>query len=309
MALDPAAAGRDRPEAWVAAAWAVLALELALAIYLGLKNSGAGPIHAYVKGPLLIAGLALLVGSFGIAWSLLRRPFLRPQRLVALCVLGFVLATVSYPLPFPSFRSHRPSTVRVGLPARGAWTVAWGGDELRYSMRMRPDRCYGFLLVRAIDGRTRATPDDPRSAYAFGEDVLAPCFGKVAAVDEDRPDDGAGRDDLGNHVVLEIAPGEFLFLGGLARDSVEPEVGDEVTEGERIARVGFSTTNLMVPEPHLSIHVQATPVPFEGQGIPFYFFGCSIDGHPVQRAVPSGRGLFVGHPLTGQTIEKGGKAP
>jgi hypothetical protein len=300
---------RQRPELWVAAAWAVLALEFALAIYLGMKRPGVGPIRAYVQGPILLLLLALLVGASGLVRSSFRRPFLRPQRLVAFCVLGFVVATATYPLPFPSYRGDKPSTVHVGMPAAGAWTVAWGGEDPRFSMRTRPDRCFGFLLVRAVEGRTRAKPDDPLSAHAFGETVIAPCAGKVVSVVEDRPDTGAGPDDLGNHVVLEIARDEYLFLGGLAQGSVEPEIGAQVTQGTPLARVGFSAASLIVPEPHLAIHVQSSPAPFEGQGVPFYFFGCSIDGHPVQRGVPSGQGLFVGHPVTGQTIETSGRSP
>lgn len=300
---------RAGPEPWVAAAWAVLALEFALAIYLGLKRPGVGPIRAYVQGPILLLLLALAVGASGLAWSLFRRPILRPQRLIAMCVLGFVIATVTYPLPFPSFRADKPSTVRFALPANGSWTVAWGGEDPMFSLRTRPDRCFGFLLVRAKDRLTRAEPDDPSSAYAFGEPVIAPCFGKIVSVVEDRPDTGAGPDDLGNHVVLEVAPGEFLFLGGLAQGSVEPEIGAEVPQGAPLARVGFSASSILVPEPHLSMHLQSTPAPFEGQGIPFYFFGCAIDGQPVQRGVPAGRGLFVGHPVTGQTIEAGGRTP
>jgi hypothetical protein len=289
----------------VAAAWALVVLEFVLAIVLGMKRPGATAVHVYLYGPIALAALALLVGAAGLVTSWLRRPFARPQRLIALCVLGFVIASATYPLPFPSARSSHPSSVRMRFPATGEWTTAWGGesDESRL-LRTRPDRGFGFSFVLAQDGATRADPARPESAFAFGAEVVAPAAGRVARVEDALDDDGRPHaHDLGNHVVLEVAPGEFLFVTGLQRGSIQVRAGDDLAAGAALGRIGFSAWSPLLPEPHLALHVQDTPDPIFGQGIPFYFFESAIDGQRTTRAAPVGRGYFPGRAPAGQRIE------
>lgn len=293
-----------RPEAWVLAAWVVVALEAALAIYLGMKQPGALPIRVYVFGLPILAAVALLVGLVGAVISYRNRPFATPQRLVALCLLAFVFGSASYHLPFPSHRSSRPSRVRITAPFEGEWTMAWGGPENSNElMATRPDRRFGMLFVLARDGATRADPTAPISAFAFGAPVLAPCDGVVARVVGDLPDAGLdAQDDLGNHVVLEIAPQEFLFLTGLEHDSLTVRLGEHVTRGQLLGRVGFSAASFVLPEPHLGLHVQDTPEPIWGQSIPFYLHDVIVNDEPIQRAAPQGRGYFPGYPPQGDRV-------
>jgi hypothetical protein len=291
-------------EAWVVCAWIVVAAEFVLAIVLGLKRPGAMPVKVYLYGPFLIAASSLGVGIAGLVWSARRRPFAQPQRLVAFCVLAFAIGTSSYPLPFPSARSSRPSAVRVRFPLEGEWTTAWGGEnEINHHLRVRPDRRYGFDFVLAQDGALRRDAADPTSAFAWDREVLAPAGGTVVRVEHDLADDGVLHGhDLGNHVVIEIAPDEFLFVAGLRQGSITVRPGDSVAAGAPIGRIGFSCGSPTLPEPHLSLHVQDTPDPIWGQGIPFYFFESAIDGVRVARSVPDGRGYFAGHALAGQRI-------
>ncbi len=183
-------------------------------------------------------------------------------------------------------------------------TVAWAGDEeANFVYRARPDRRFGYGLVLARDGQTRARADEPVSAFAFGAEVSAPCDGVVARVVDEYADDGASAsDDLGNHVVLEIAPGEFLFLTGLARGSIAVAVGATVKLGTPLARVGFSAYSRLTPEPHLWIYVQDTPDALDGQSIPFYFHDYWVGAEHVARGVPTGVGFFVGRSPAGQKI-------
>lgn len=293
-----------RPEAWVVLAWLVLVGEFALAVYLGMKRPGVGPVKAFVYGPWLLAAAALAVGATGLVWSLRHRPFGHPQRLIAFGLLAFVVGTATYGLPFPAARGSRPSAARVRVPAAGEWTVAWGGlDEANALLRTRPDRCFGYYLVLARDGVTRADAADPRSAFAFGAEVLAPAAGAVVRAVNDVPDDGQWHaDDLGNHVVIEVAAGEYLFVSGLAQGSVTVAAGQRVAAGDALGRVGYSAFSPLLPEPHLALHLQDTPDPLWGQGIPFYFYESAVDGERVARAAPTGRGYFPGRALTGQRV-------
>ncbi len=117
MASEPKHSAR--PEVWVVAAWGLVAAEFALAIYLGLRRPGAGPARAFMYGPVALAGTALLLGIIGALWSVRHRPFASAQRLIAFCSLGFVIATVTYPLPFPAARAAIPSRVAIHVPVAG----------------------------------------------------------------------------------------------------------------------------------------------------------------------------------------------
>lgn len=295
-----------KPELWVLAAWVVVALEAALAMYLGTRQSGSWPIRAYVFGAPALAALALLVGVIGAALSFRKRPFATPQRTVAFCLLAFVFATASYHVPFPAHRSFRPSRVRIEPPFEGEWTVAWGGpDDSSALLATRPDRRYARFFVVARDGATRASKDDPTSAFAFHQPVLSPCDGRVVRVVDDRADSGlAASDDLGNHVVLEIAPGEYLFLTCLEQGSVLVAAGEQVASGAPLARVGFSAASRILPEPHLGLHIQDTPEPIWGQSIPYYLHNLRVNGSLVQRAEAVGRGFFPGFPPTGDRVAR-----
>lgn len=295
-----------KPELWVLAAWIVVALEAALAMYLGTRQSGALPIRAYVFGAPLLAAVALLVGTIGAIQSYRKRPFATPQRMVAFCLLAFVFATASYHLPFPAHRSFRPSRVRIEPPFSGEWTVAWGGpDDSSALLATRPDRRYARLFVVVRDGASRATPEDPASAFANRQPVFAPCAGRVVRAVGDLPDAGlAAADDLGNHVVLEIAPEEFLFLTGLEQGSLSVSEGDEVASGAPIGRVGFSAASRILPEPHLGLHIQDTPEPIWGQSIPYYLHNLRLNGEHVQRAEAVGRGFFPGRAPLGDRIAR-----
>ncbi len=316
--LDPGARGVEaareavaqalplKPEAWVLAVWVLVALEAALAMYLGARQSGALPIRAYVFGAPLLAAAALAVGTIGAIQSYRKRPFATPQRMVAFCLLAFVFATTSYHLPFPAHRSFRPSRVRVEPPFEGEWTVAWGGpDDSSALLATRPDRRFGRFFVLVRDSTSRATPEDPASAFAHHQLVLAPCAGRVVRTVGDRPDVGlAAADDLGNHVVLEIAPEEFLFLTGLAQGSLLVSVGQELASGAPIGRVGFSAASRILPEPHLGLHVQDTPEPIWGQSIPYYLHNLRLNGEFVQRAEAVGRGFFPGFAPRGDRVAR-----
>ncbi|MCY3003983.1 MAG: M23 family metallopeptidase [Planctomycetota bacterium] len=303
--MDADATKFERPEGWVIASWVVVAAEFALAVYLGLKRPGVGPVKAYIYGPFVLAACAFVVGLYGLFRSIRRPPFGSTQRLVAFGLLAIVIGSASYGLPFPAARSARPTSARIRVPAQGPWKVAWGGiDDTSAIWRTRPDRSFAYVLVIERDGKTRANESDPASAFARGAEVVAPAAGTVVRVVDGVPDDGQlHADDLGNHVVIEIAPGEFLFVSGLEKGSLVAKVGDVVQQGAPLGRVGYSAWSPLCPEPCLGLHVQDTPDPFWGQGIPFYFFDAAIDGERIVRGSPVGRGWFSSRALGGQVIE------
>jgi hypothetical protein len=97
-----------------------------------------------------------------------------------------------------------------------------------------------------------------------------------------------GAEPYGNHVVLRVAPEEYLFLIGLERGSIEVAVGDAVAPGTPVGRVGHSLRSVVTPEAALGMHLQDTPDPRRGEGIPLWLRDYASGGVPVERGVPRG---------------------
>lgn len=299
-------------EGWARAAWALFLCEVAAIGVLVARPAGPFPVYVHYLVPPLLGAAAVLVGAWGMLTLVRRRGHSAPGRLGAMFALAFVLATVSYPVPFPARREARPSQVEFRLPLRGEWFVLWGGSapETNLMARARADRRFGFDFVRRVDGRAcEGEGRRPEDWFAFGAPVLAPAAGRVVAARDDHPDrvpgaPAAATSELGNHVVLEVAADEFLFLAGLRQGSVRVAPGERVEVGQELAQVGMSGGERYTPEPHLALHLQASPDPRWGQGIPLRFHGLAVDGVPVERAVPIGRALDAGAGALGQRVEQ-----
>jgi hypothetical protein len=138
---------------------------------------------------------------------------------------------------------------------------------------------YGLDLIKLGPAGLRAhglAPRDPTAYAVFGETVRAPCSGTVVlAVDGliDLSPPAVDRDHLaGNHVLLDCGD-VWILLGHLEHNSVCVALGDSVTVGEAIGRVG-NTGN--TDEPHLHVHAQrpgSSDTPFDGEPLQVRFDG------------------------------------
>ena len=70
----------------------------------------------------------------------------------------------------------------------------------------------------------------------------------IGSVDSQHP--------TGNQVVIDIGGGRYLLMGHLRQGSITVDVGERLTEGQPIARVGKSGDS---SHPH--IHIQAQTLP------------------------------------------------
>lgn len=120
---------------------------------------------------------------------------------------------------------------------------------------------------------------DPRSYYAYGEDVLAVAEGTVVAAKDGLPDNvprtAAGFNTAipitmetigGNFVVLDLGNGQFADYVHLQAGSVLVKVGDRVQRGQVLARIGNSGD---AREPHLHFQVADTPSLLASEGVPY----------------------------------------
>lgn len=210
-------------------------------------------------------------------------------------VVGFYITTGEADAEAESSYLDYSTVAALRLPFDGEWTVVWGGRsvEENYHAAYRDQRfAYDFLVLEngsSFSGDGKANND----YHCFGLPILAPAAGTVVGAESSMPDNLPGAFDaanpLGNHVIIDHGANEYSFLAHLRQGSVSVGVGDEVAAGDPIGECGNSGRS---SEPHLHYHLQDSPEPGTGAGLPAQFNDYLADGEPIAR----------GEPVQGQTI-------
>ncbi|EKF18764.1 M23 family metallopeptidase [Nitratireductor pacificus] len=181
------------------------------------------------------------------------------------------------------------------LPFDGRWYVFWGGRTLEQNYHAENEaQRFAYDFVVRENGKTHTGDGASLENYhCWDRPILAPADGTVVSRIDGLPDQPIGQTDTehpaGNHVVLDLGDGEFVFLAHLRRGTVTVGVGDRVESGEEIGRCGNSGNT---SEPHLHMHMQTTPDLHAGEGLPAQFQDYLADGVRQAR----------GEPVRGQTV-------
>lgn len=255
----------------------------------------------------LIIGFALLVSV--LVWGLFNKTIWNRKRIAA-CVL--IMALAISPMAFrvyPSSYDDSPSSVHFRLPLDGSVTIAWGGatPKVNYHV-MAPDQRWAYDFVVTKEGKTHKGQGEAcEDFYCYGMPILAPADGKVHAVVDGDPDMpigvlGGGSHPGGNHVILEVASSEYLFICHMQPRSITVKAGDAVQVGQIIGAVGNSGNT---SEPHIHVHLQDTPISYIAEGIPFYYYHYRVDGELVECGIPTGG--VAGGKWGGQVVEHVGE--
>ncbi len=187
------------------------------------------------------------------------------------------------------------------LPFEGEWMVFSGGMTPRtsHSWDLLGQR-FALDFVQVDENLARHAGKGIRREdyYCHGEPILAASDGEVVAVEDrisEAPLVGFGvcdfiaRNFVGNHVVIQHAEGEYGLYAHLVPGSVPVTPGERVKQGQEIGRCGHSGHS---SEPHLHFHLQDSPDPFGGMGLPVRFDSLEVDGQPVA----------AGHVMGGQRV-------
>jgi hypothetical protein len=226
----------------------------------------------------LVAALVLAAGLVSLRRHL-RRPWLvagwagvwqtHSGSLAALALLGGALVYVLAGMRLP------PTAHELNFPLKGGrFIVGQGGTNslLNYHYSHLAQR-YASDIGAVSSAGFRASELLPRvlSKYAiFGASVISPCRGTVVKSIDGLPDLIPPRKDRGNargnHVAINC--GDLrVELAHMKNGSVVVHVGDQVSSGDPLGRVGNSGNTT---EPHLHIHAVN---PTSGMGVPLIFDG------------------------------------
>jgi hypothetical protein len=279
------------PRSWELRAAAILAA-LHVALFVALRaRLGVTGVWLWYIGPSLLALLAA-VALFGTLVSTIRHRLTWDLgHVTRLALLAAVAGVPALYRTYPSSHDGRPSHTRFVLPLHGPVTVAFGAEASEMNTHnVAPDQRWGYDLVVTSEGLSHRESGQLLADYhAYGRQVLAPAEGVVQTVHEGEPDMPIGRkakgDDLGNHVALEVAPGEFLFIAHMQPGSIVVKPGDRVTAGQPLGRVGNSGFS---SEPHIHLHLQDSARRHLAEGIPFSFADYCVANTYVPMGMPIG---------------------
>jgi hypothetical protein len=149
-----------------------------------------------------------------------------------------------------------------------------GGIGLLNHHAGHPEQHYAADIVAINTLGYRAAglaPKELISYVIFGASVVSPCAGEVVASRNDLPDlippETDRENPRGNHVIIDCG-GFNVEIAHLQKGSVRPAVGDAVSVGATLGKVGNSGNTT---EPHLHIHAvdpetrTGLPVSFQGR--------------------------------------------
>jgi hypothetical protein len=180
--------------------------------------------------------------------------------------------------------------VIIGPPVTGGGWVATNGccgnSSHRGAMmavggRLNASERFAIDFVRldtTADGVVTFHGDGSRNEdyLAYGAPLLAVADGTVVSVLSDVPDstpqhaptDLAFEQLGGNHVILDIGDGNYVYYAHMIPGSATVKVGDTVTRGQVIGKLGNSGNS---SEAHLHLQVTRAPLPLSADNVPYEF--------------------------------------
>ena len=140
--------------------------------------------------------------------------------------------------------------------------------------------------VRGVDqnyAEQKNNADENASAWGWGREILAPAAGTVTYARNDVPNNPRPEDPdinsfaalhdpvmayMGNCVIIDHGNSEYSVMAHMQQGSVTVKLGERVTAGQVIGRLGNSGDSY---GPHLHYQLQSAPQLFHGQSLPFRF--------------------------------------
>jgi hypothetical protein len=301
---------KKKIEWWMISVPVLVLLTLLFYCVVHSRPGGLIGVMIFYLAPLVIAGLAVIFFIAGMITSIRRKPFATPLRISSLAALLLLCFNGSIYSKYPSSYDGMPSNIQFRVPSDSTITVGWGGanEQVNYHV-IAPDQCWAYDLLVMKDGKTfEGDSLKLQSYFSYGLPILSPAAGKVVKTYDSDPDmpvgvlDG-GKEPVGNHVIIEVATKQFLFICHLQPKSIQVKNGDIVKQGQKLGLVGNSGNT---SEPHIHLHLQDTDVQGLGEGIPLYFYGYTVNNLFIEKGIPTG-GIDENGKFIGQIIRHAGR--
>jgi murein DD-endopeptidase MepM/ murein hydrolase activator NlpD len=152
------------------------------------------------------------------------------------------------------------STLAMGLPFRGQWSVFWGGDRLEVNQHVphKSQRRAADLVVVDGSGKTHRGDGKRNEDYlAYGQDILTVADGTVVTAIDGVPDSAPGVMNpyfaLGNVVIIKHGGAVYSAYAHLQPGKLRVKAGATVKKGAVIGVCGNSGNS---SEPHLHFQLQ-----------------------------------------------------
>jgi hypothetical protein len=140
-----------------------------------------------------------------------------------------------------------------------------------------PERFAVDWIQLGADGNSfTGNQSENRSYHCYGAEVLAVADGKVVGVKDGIKENVPNAAKMavpitletigGNYVMEDIGAGRYAFYAHLIPSTIGVKVGDSVSAGKRLAKLGNSGNST---EPHLHFHLCDSPNPLLCNGLPF----------------------------------------
>ncbi len=191
---------------------------------------------------------------------------------------GFQITEFINDLPVAPERN----TTKLSFPAKGEWTVVWGGDtpSQNYHVESRAQKNAFDILIKNASGKSFKTNGKTNEDfYAFGKELLAPCDATVVVVIDGIEDNLPGELNPiyipGNTVILKTVNNEYLFFAHFKCQTIQVKTGQHVVNGQVLGLCGNSGNS---SEPHIHFHIQNTENMMNATGIKCYFDSINING-------------------------------
>jgi hypothetical protein len=249
------------------------------------KQLAASVGHPGVDWSIGSAGLDIPPGTFAVAFMWVPVHGASPSTIAHRIAFRSDGATVVTSVAATTLDPAPPRVI--APPLHGRWQAAnisnaaahrraatFVDGEIRMSQRFAID----FSKIGDDGKELHGDPAVNASYYSYGEPALAVADGVVSEVTDGIPENVPGttsraiKIDItnvsGNHVVVDLGGGVFALWAHLQPGSIPVKVGEHVTTGQVLGRVGNSGN---ADAPHLHFHLVAGPAPVTSEGLPFAF--------------------------------------
>lgn len=133
-----------------------------------------------------------------------------------------------------------------------------------------------FMLLSSQGQMAHHNADSVKNWYGYGAEVLAVANGVVVSMRNDLPESATisanpklpPEKGSGNYIALDIGDRRYVFYEHLKPGSISVKIGQVVTKGQPIARLGFTGHTV---GPHLHLHVADRNSSLGAEGLPFAF--------------------------------------